>query len=55
MSTKFQVVTEIGNFASLNIKDPTTMEIEAEDADINELVKSILDEDKDDSGEDEED
>lgn len=39
------VITEVGNFASLNIKDPTIQSVEMEDADLNEVVKKILDED----------
>lgn len=42
---KISVVTEVGNFASLNIKDPTVQEIEMEDANLDAVVKKILDED----------
>lgn len=40
---KLAIVTEVGSFGGLNINDPTVTDIEAEDMDIDEIVKNLKD------------
>lgn len=38
---KLCIVTEVGSFGDLNVADPTEIEIEGEDTDIDEIIKGL--------------
>lgn len=40
-----QIVTEIGAFGGLNIEDPTIVNVDTEDVDLDKIVKEALEKD----------